>query len=264
MNSENQKFPVLFVGHGSPMNAIENNSFSNTWEMLGKSLPNPDYILCISAHWLTQGTFITAMKRPSTIYDFGGFPDELYKLKYNCPGSPKFAEEVQSIIKSAKVQLDLEWGLDHGAWSVLIRMYPLANIPVLQLSMDYSKPPEFHYELGKELSILRKKNVLILGSGNIVHNLRMLNFSGTTYNWAIEFDKKIIDSIENEDHLSVINYQLLGESAKYSVPTNEHFLPLLYCLGAKEAGDKIKFFNEGTDLGSISMSSVIIGSLNSI
>lgn len=251
--------PVLFVGHGNPMNAIEKNEYHKKWNELGSSLPAPRAILVISAHWLTRGTKVTAMERPKTIHDFGGFPDELFAQQYPAKGSPEFAKEVQKLVTKTKVQSDLEWGLDHGTWSVLLPMYPKADIPVFQLSIDHTQPPQYHYELAKELAALRKKGVLIIGSGNIVHNLGMVDWGGKAYDWAIEFDQKIKTFMDKGDHTSIINYDKLGTIAKYAVPTNEHYLPLLYSLALQDKKDALSYFNDKCEMGSISMRSVQIG-----
>ncbi len=253
------KMPIVFVGHGSPMNAIEKNEFSIKWNNIGKQLPVPKLILCISAHWETEGTHITAMKNPRTIYDFYGFPEELYKINYPAPGSPERADEIKKATAETEVLLDNQWGLDHGCWSVLYHMYPKANIPVLQLSLDHTKPPEYHYNLAKQLSSLRDQKVLIIGSGNMVHNLRMIDWNDEAFDWALEFDNKLTGLIKNRDHSPLINYSSLGEAAKLSIPTNEHYLPLLYILALQEDNEQIHFFNERVTLGSISMRGVIIG-----
>ncbi|MDD8016916.1 MAG: 4,5-DOPA dioxygenase extradiol [Bacteroidota bacterium] len=251
--------PVLFVGHGNPMNAIEKNEFHNSWIELGKRLPMPKAILTVSAHWLTHGvTKVTAMKRPQTIHDFGGFPQELYAQQYPAPGAPALAGETEKLIHKVKVELDYEWGLDHGTWSFLLPMYPQAEIPVYQLSIDYTQDPQFHYDLAKELRELRYKGVLIIGSGNIVHNLRTINFSGKPYDWAVEFDEKIKQLVLDKNHSPIINYKTIGDSAKLAVPTNDHYLPLLYSIALQEKNEHGTFFNEQTDLGSVSMRSLII------
>ena len=254
-----EKMPVLFVGHGNPMNAIEKNEYHNKWTEMGKSLPKPKAILVVSAHWLTKGTSVTAMERPKTIHDFGGFPDELFAQQYPAMGSPEFAKEVQSLVTKTKVQADLDWGLDHGTWSVLLPMYPNADIPVFQLSIDYSQPPQYHYDLAKELAALRKKGVLIIGSGNIVHNLGMIDWNGKAYDWAIEFDEKIKKFIDSGDHSSIINYQNMGKIAQLAVPTNDHYLPLLYSLALQEKNETLSYFNAKCEMGSVSMRSVKIG-----
>ena len=252
--------PVLFVGHGNPMNAIEENSFTQNWVRVAKSLDHPNAILCISAHWETKGTFVTMMGKPKTIHDFGGFPRELFEVQYPAPGSPEFAKCTQQAVSSTDVMPDFDWGLDHGTWSVLSKMYPKANVPVFQLSIDYSKPPEYHYALGKELKSLRKKGVLIMGSGNIVHNLRYanLNPNAIAYDWAIEFDELSKQLINNREHLRLINYNQLGKAAQLSIPTPEHYLPLLYILGLQEKHEEVEFFNEKMAFSSGSMRSLFI------
>lgn len=251
--------PVMFVGHGNPMNAIEKNDYHKKWNELGNSLPAPKAILMVSAHWLTRGTKVAAMEKPRTIHDFGGFPDELFAQQYPAKGSPEFAKEVQALISKTKVLPDLEWGLDHGTWSVMLPMYPKANIPVFQLSIDYTQPPQYHYDLAKELAALRKKGVMIMGSGNIVHNLGMIDWSGKAYDWAIEFDEKIKSFIDKGDHASVINYEKMGTIAKYAVPTNDHYLPLIYALALQGKNEPISYFNAKCEMGSLSMRSVLIG-----
>lgn len=250
--------PVLFVGHGNPMNAIEKNEYHRKWQEVGKSLPRPKAILVVSAHWETEGTMVTAMEKPRTIHDFYGFPQALFDQQYNAPGSPGLAKETQQIVKKTKIQLDQSWGLDHGAWSILLPMFPKADIPVFQLSIDRTKPPQWHYDLAKELKALRKRGVLIVGSGNIVHNLRVMRWVGQPYDWALEFDALAKQKIEKADHLALIDYQKLGTIAKNAIPTNEHYLPLLYTLGVRDAKDDLTFFNEKIDLGSVSMRSVIL------
>ena len=253
-----EKMPVLFVGHGNPMNAIEKNEYHKKWTELGKSLPKPKAILVVSAHWLTKGTKVTAMEKPKTIHDFGGFPDELFAQQYPANGSPAFAKETQSLITKTKVESDFEWGLDHGTWSVLLPMYPNADIPVFQLSIDYSQPPQYHYDLAKELSALRKKGVMIIGSGNIVHNLGMIDWSGKAYDWNIEFDSKIKNFIDEQNHSGIINYEKLGKIAQLAVPTNDHYLPLLYSIALQEKNETVSYFNEKCELGSMSMRSLLI------
>lgn len=256
-----EMMPVLFMGHGNPMNAIEDNIYHRKWQQLGKELPKPSAILCVSAHWLTRGTYITAMEKPKTIHDFGGFPQELFDVQYPAPGFPKLADEVAAGITAASVGKSQDWGLDHGCWSVIMPMYPQADIPVLQFSIDYTRPPQYHYELGKQLAALRKKGVLIIGSGNIVHNLGLVNFSKTTgEDWAVSFNEKIKAYIRDRDHAAVINYTALGREAQLSVPTNEHYLPLIYALALQQDKDEISFFNDETLMGSLSMTSVLIRS----
>lgn len=251
--------PAFFIGHGSPMNAIEQNTFTRGWDSAGKGLAKPKAILCISAHWETTGTRVCEVPSPKTIHDFYGFPDELYKVQYPAPGAPEFARMTAGEIKKTHVSLDSEWGLDHGSWSVLCHMFPLANVPVYQLSIDQTKPPSWHYELAAELKGLRKKGVLIVGSGNIVHNLRMLRFNNPAFDWAEEFDIRIRDFLRDGNHQSVIDYNKLGTMAELAVPTNEHFLPLLYAIAVQEKNESVSFFNEANVMGSISMRSLKIG-----
>jgi 4,5-DOPA dioxygenase extradiol len=253
--------PVLFVGHGSPMNAIEQNEFTKGWKTISSSLQKPNAILCISAHWETKGTFVTAMEKPPTIHDFGGFPQALFDVQYPAPGSPGLAKETQNVIDNAIVGLDTSWGLDHGAWSVIKVMYPQADIPVVQLSLDYNQDPQYHYNLGKQLSALRKKGILIVGSGNMVHNLRIIDWQNPDkgYDWAEEANSKFRNFIANNDHQQLINYRKLGREIELAVPTPEHYLPLLYALSLKSENEEVTFFNDKTVMGSISMTSVQIG-----
>jgi 4,5-DOPA dioxygenase extradiol len=258
-DSETQ-MPALFVGHGSPTNAIEDNEFSRAWAAVGKGLAKPAAVLCISAHWQTDGTQVTAMPNPRTIHDFYGFPEELHQVQYPAPGSSDLAQAVQDIVQRTSVRPDQAWGLDHGAWSVLRRMFPKADVPVVQLSLDRAREPAYHFELGQELGVLRRKGVLILGSGNIVHNLGRVVWQDQAYDWAVAFDEQIAHMIQAEDHQGIVNYAKLGEIARLSVPTNEHFLPLLYALGARNQGDTARFFAEKVTLGSISMRALQVGS----
>jgi 4,5-DOPA dioxygenase extradiol len=258
------KMPVLFVGHGSPMNAIENNEFSNYWKKLAIEIEKPKAVLCISAHWLTRGTFVTAMDFPKTIHDFGGFPKELNEASYPAPGSPELALETSKLITSTSVGLDHDWGLDHGTWSIVKNMYPDAEIPVLQLSIDYNKPANYHYELAKEISALRKKGVLIIGSGNMVHNLGKvawdkMNEPNYGFDWAIEMNDIFKKKIEANDHQALIQYEKLSSSALLAIPTPDHYFPLLYSLGLQEKDDSIQFFNDKLVAGSLTMTSVKIG-----
>jgi 4,5-DOPA dioxygenase extradiol len=253
------KMPVLFVGHGSPTNAIEDNEFSRAWADAVKAIPRPKAIICISAHWETSGTSVTAMDRPKTIHDFYGFPQELYEMRYPAPGSPALARLTSRIMHGVDIRADSDWGLDHGTWSVLSHMFPEAKIPVIQLSLDRTKSPEFHYELGAKLKSLRNKGILIVGSGNMVHNLGKVVWQETAYDWAIEFDTTMKGLMLSGDHDSIINYPKLGKAAQLSVPTNEHFLPLLYILALQDKKDVIHFFAEKVTLGSISMRSLRMG-----
>ena len=242
------------------MNGIEDNEFSGYWEKLGQEMNPPTVVLCISAHWFTKGTFITAMEKPQTIHDFYGFPKPLFDVQYPAPGNPALAKETASMIHTTTVGLDHEWGLDHGTWSVVRRMFPEAKIPVLQFSIDYTKGPQFHYELAKELAGLRKKGVLIIGSGNMVHNLGIMNWKlpESGYDWAIEMNEKFKMLIAKGDHAPLIKYESLGQAAKLSIPTPEHYLPLLYILGLKEENESVSFFNDKTVMGSVSMTSLRI------
>ena len=253
-------FPTLFVGHGNPMYAIEQNRFTETWKTLGETLPKPEAILVISAHWETVGTFVTAMPNPPTIHDFYGFPQALFNVNYNALGSPELAEEIVSKITKTKVELDHKWGLDHGTWSVLKHIYPKAEVPIVQLSLDRTKPASWHYELSHELQFLREKNVLIIGSGNIVHNLRLVNFRNKSGDeWATTANETLKELILADEHESLANYQNLGDEVRLAIPTPEHYLPLLYVLGLKNENEKIEFFNDVVELGSLSMTSVRIG-----
>jgi len=263
------RMPVFFLGHGSPMNAIEDNEYRRSWQALGAQFgvqwPIPQLIVCVSAHWLTKGWWLTAMAEPKTIHDFGGFPPALFDQHYPAPGFPQAAQEISQCLRqpgSAKpVALDFQdWGLDHGAWSVLKPMFPQADIPVIQLSLDYSRPPAEHYALGQQLRGLRDLGVLIVGSGNIVHNLRTLQMgagSNQAYDWALEFDQTIADYLQNGNLAALQNFQALGAVAKQSHPTHEHFLPLLYAAGAVAASEVPTFFNTSFQAASISMRSVI-------
>lgn len=257
------KMPVLFVGHGSPMNAIEENEFTLYWKKLASEIEKPKAVLCISAHWLTRGTFVTAMNHPKTIHDFGGFPQALFDVNYPAPGNPELAEETAKLITSTSVGLDHEWGLDHGTWSIVKNMYPNAEIPVLQLSIDYSQPAQYHYDLAKQLGALRKKGVLIIGSGNMVHNLGMVAWDKLNesfgFDWAIEMNSIFKKKIEENDHTALIQYEKLSSAAKLAVPTPDHYYPLIYTLGLKEEKDSISFFNDKPVAGSLTMTSVKFG-----
>lgn len=264
LEDQDVKMPVLFIGHGSPMNGIENNEFSLQWEKTAKELPVPNAVLVVSAHWLTNGTHITAMDYPKTIHDFGGFPQALFDVHYPAPGNSQLALETKELIKTTDVGLNHDWGLDHGAWTVVRKMYPAANIPVLQLSIDFSKPALYHYNLAKELAALRKKGVLIIGSGNMVHNLRMvawdkLDQPGFGFDWAIEMHELFKTKIIHRDHQALINYEALGKAAKLAVPTPDHYYPLLYTLGLQEKNEEPVFFNDKLVAGSLNMTSVKFG-----
>ena len=264
LKQQERLMPVLFIGHGSPMNGIQDNEFSRRWTKMAKEIPTPAAVLVVSAHWFTNGTKITAMDFPKTIHDFGGFPQELFDVQYKAPGNPALAKEAGSLIQSAKVELDHDWGLDHGTWTVVRHMYPEAKIPVLQLSIDYTKAPQYHYELSRELYELRKKGVLIIGSGNMVHNLRMvawdkLNDDSYGYDWALQMNNTFKNLIIAGDHKPLVNYESLGREAKLAIPTPEHYLPLIYSLGLKSDRDAISFFNDKAVAGSLTMTSVKIG-----
>jgi 4,5-DOPA dioxygenase extradiol len=252
--------PALFVGHGNPMNAIEDNPYSLGWEAMGRALPVPKAIVCVSAHWETRGTFLTASETPQTIHDFGGFPQALFDVQYPAPGSPLLAELTHhALTPQADAGLTQDWGLDHGAWSVLCRMFPEARVPVVQLSLDATQPADFHFTLGQELQKLRKRGVLLVGSGNIVHNLRRAIWQDIAADWAVEFDEVSRERIATGDNAALIGYETLGEAARLSIPTPEHYLPLLYILGARKPDEPVMFFNEGVTLNSISMRSLRLG-----
>jgi 4,5-DOPA dioxygenase extradiol len=253
-----ERMPVLFVGHGNPMNAIEDNEYSRAWIEVGKSLPRPKAILCISAHWETDGTQVTAMEKPRTIHDFYGFPPELYAKNYPAPGSPSLAERIRSL-PGLTTAPDLEWGFDHGTWSVLARLFPNADVPVVQISLDVKKDPQEHYDVGKQLINLRDEGVLIVGSGNIVHNLRMIQWDEQAYDWAAEFDSKVRQWIHDDNHEPIIHYEQQGRAAALAINSAEHYKPLLYVLGAKEAGEPVGFFTEKVSYGSLSMRGVRVG-----
>ena len=255
------KMPVVFIGHGSPMNAIEDNAFTRSLSQLGASLPVPKAILCVSAHWLTNGTYVMGAEKPQMIYDMYGFPKELYEVKYPAPGAPAAAKTVQETIKSTHVKWDTEWGYDHGNWAVMRRIFPKADIPLFQLSIDIGKPASYHYSLSRELASLRRKGVLIIGSGNITHNLRIVDFSSIDakpMDWALEFDTKVKDLILKNEHGSLLNYEAMGTAAKTAVPTPDHYYPLMYTLGLQEKDDLITFPFEGFQYGSVSMRCVKI------
>jgi 4,5-DOPA dioxygenase extradiol len=262
------RIPAMFIGHGSPMNTLLDNPYTRAWAGLGKGLGahKPRATLAISAHWYIHGTAVTAMSMPKTIHDFGGFPQALFDYRYPAEGDPGLAAEVQNLLAPTDVALDQSWGLDHGTWSVLAHVFPQADVPVVQLSIDRSQPAAWHYELGKKLAPLRDEGVLILGLGNVVHNLRMIDRGammgeggGKAHDWAAAFSADIRAAIAKGDDEAVVHYEKFGETAKLSVPTPEHYLPLLYVLGAREAGDAASFPVDGIDLGSISMLSVKLG-----
>jgi 4,5-DOPA dioxygenase extradiol len=258
-----EKMPVLFLGHGSPMTAIEENEFVTGFRNIGKTIPKPNAILCVSAHWETKGTFVTAMEKPRIIHDFGGFPQALFDVQYPASGSPELAKETKSLIQKTDVGLDDKWGLDHGAWTVIKHLYPNANVPVIQMSLDYIQAPQYHYDLAKELSSLREKGILIIGSGNMVHNLGMIDWEKLNeidygYNWALEANEKMKRFILSNDHQQLINFKSQGKAFQLAIPTPEHYLPLLYALALKEENENITFFNDKPVGGSLTMTSVKI------
>ena len=257
------KTPVLFLGHGSPMNAIEENEFVKGFRKISSTFETPKAILCISAHWETRGTQVTAMQSPRTIHDFGGFPQELFEVQYPAPGSPELAQQTQQIIQSEKIILDESWGLDHGAWSVIKHLYPKANIPVIQMSLDHRKSAKEHYAIAKALNQLRSKGILIVGSGNIVHNLRQVAWNKLDqpygYDWALEVQSKVNQWILDKNHDALINFNQQGKAFQLAIPTPEHYLPLLYTLALQEAHEQVTIFNDQAIAGSLTMTSLKIG-----
>jgi 4,5-DOPA dioxygenase extradiol len=256
------KMPVLFLGHGSPMNAIEENEFVTGFRHIAKELPRPNAILCISAHWETKGTLVTAMEKPTTIHDFGGFPKELFDVQYPAPGNPALAAATKALIKKTDVGLDDKWGLDHGAWSVIKHLYPNADVPVIQMSLDYYQTPQYHYGLAKELKALRERGVLIIGSGNMVHNPGLIDPRRLNdvygYDWALEANEKMKELIINNNHQALINYNQQGKAFQLSIPSPAHFLPLLYALALKEENETVSFNNDKAVAGSLTMTSIKI------
>jgi 4,5-DOPA dioxygenase extradiol len=258
------KMPVLFLGHGSPMNAIEENEFVRGFREIAKKMPKPKAIVCISAHWFTQGTKVTAMPIPKTIHDFGGFPEALYQVQYPAKGDPELAKTTKHLLAPTQVALDETWGLDHGAWSVLKHLYPKADVPVIQLSIDYTKAPEAHYELAQQLKQLRNKGILLVGSGNLIHNLGLVDFQNINrvdygYDWAIEANELIHNKIRSGNVRELVNYAKLGKAMQLAVPTPEHYLPMVYTLGLMDKSESIELFNDKLLAGSLSMTSLRIG-----
>ncbi|MNK50162.1 LigB family dioxygenase [compost metagenome] len=258
------KFPVLFLGHGSPMNAIEDNEFVQGFKKIGQTFEKPKAILVVSAHWETRGTFVTSMEHPATIHDFGGFPQALFDVQYPAPGSPALALETQRIVSKTDVHLDDKWGLDHGSWSVVKHLYPNADVPIIQMSIDYTQPAAYHYEIAQQLNTLRKKGVLIIGSGNMVHNLRMvawdkLDTAGYAYEWATIANEKMKQFIQNGNHQALIDFRKQGKEFDLAIPTPEHYLPLIYTLGLQEKNDELFLFNDNSVAGSLTMTSLKIG-----
>lgn len=262
--SNSERMPVLFIGHGSPMNAIEENQFVTGFREIAKTLPKPNAILCISAHWFTNGTMVTAMETPRTIHDFGGFPKELFEVQYPAKGNPELAKETKELLSPTFVNLDQKWGLDHGSWSVIKHLYPNADIPVVQLSIDYTRPAQVHFELAQKLNTLRQKGILIIGSGNIVHNLSLIDFKNFDtdnygYDWAIEAREAINNYLLNGNYQPLINYEKQSKAFQLAIPTPDHYLPLIYALGLHQKGENISLFNDKLVAGSLSMTSLKIG-----
>lgn len=258
-----QRMPLLFLGHGSPMNAIEENEFVDGFRNIARELPKPNAIVCISAHWFTNGTKVTAMKMPRTIHDFGGFPQALFEAQYPAKGSPELAQATKLLLDPTLVELDEKWGLDHGAWSVLKHLYPNADIPIIQLSIDYTQPPQYHFELAQKLTQLRDKGILIIGSGNIIHNLGLVDFHNFHrddygYDWAIEARNKFNGYILDGNYRSLIDYHKESRAIQLAIPTPEHYLPLIYTLGLKHKNEDILLFNDKLLAGSLSMTSLKI------
>ena len=257
-----ETMPVIFMGHGNPMNAIQDNDYTKAWALIGSEIPRPEAILSISAHWYIPQTAVTAMPAPRTIHDFGGFPEALYKVQYPASGAPALANRVRDLLSPNSIDLDYQWGLDHGTWSVLSHIYPDADIPVVQLSIDWTKPPEFHYELGKMLAPLREEGVLIIGSGNLVHNLHAYSWSRhpvEPFDWAVRFEERVKKLLSDAVDEPLINYMTLGKDAILSIPTPDHYLPLLYVIGCRKEGERLGFPVKGFDGGSVSMLSVQFG-----
>jgi 4,5-DOPA dioxygenase extradiol len=257
-----KRLPAIFFGHGNPMNALLKNVYTDGWASIGNSIPRPQAVLCVSAHWYLPGTAVTAMPSPRTIHDFGGFPRELYEVKYPAPGSPHLAHRVQELLAPIPVQQDQTWGLDHGTWSVLCHVFPEANIPIVQLRIDETRAPEFHYEVGKLLAPLREEGVLIIGSGNIVHNLHTYAWGKhevQPFDWAVRFEKLAREFLIAGKDAPLVHYESLGRDALLSAPTPDHYLPLLYVIALRQNGERVSFPVEGFDGGSISMLTVRIG-----
>jgi 4,5-DOPA dioxygenase extradiol len=252
--------PVVFFGHGSPMNTLDRNPYTEAWRKLGEAMPAPKAIVCVSAHWYTEGTAVTAMSRPRTIHDFYGFPQALFDVRYPAPGAPELAARVRALLAPLDVALDESWGLDHGTWSVLKHAYPRADVPVIQLSIDGTQPPQFHYDAGRRLAALREEGVLVVGSGNVVHNLRLMKRDGgQAFDWAVRFNERIRAALASRDHRALIDFAGLGEDARLSVPTPEHYLPLLYVAALQRDDEVMSFPVDGYDLGSVSMLTAAAG-----
>jgi len=262
IESSAEKMPVLFIGHGNPMNALRDTPFTRKLHELGKRLPRPKAVLCVSAHWMTEGTWITHMSNPKTIHDFYGFPQELFDIQYPAPGDPATAERMSRESSDPSIHPDNElWGLDHGTWSVLRHMYPAADVPVLQLSLNIIQGPEYHFALGEKLKYLRREGILIVGSGNIVHNLRRINFAedAASFDWAIEFDAWVKERLDNRDYSAIVHDATESAAGKLSIPTPDHWYPLLYTLGTTDESDALRFEHEGIENASISMRCLSLG-----
>jgi len=251
--------PVVFFGHGSPMNTLARNAYTEAWRKIGEAIPAPKAIVCVSAHWYTEGTAVTAMNRPRTIHDFYGFPQSLFDVQYPAPGKPELARRVRELLAPVDVALDDSWGLDHGTWSVLKHVYPQADIPVVQLSIDGTQPPQHHYETARRLAPLRDEGILVAGSGNVVHNLRLMRPGAQAFDWAVRFNESIRGALAARDHATLIGFEKLGADARLSVPTPEHYLPLLYIAGLQREDESMTFPVDGYDLGSVSMLSAAAG-----
>lgn len=261
MTAKLSRMPAVFFGHGSPMNTLERNRYTEAWRRLGESLPKPKAILAVSAHWYTRSTAVTAMESPRTIHDFGGFPQELFEVQYPAPGDPALAERVRELLAPVDVRLDKSWGLDHGTWSVLVHAFPHADVPVVQLSIDGTQPPSFHHELAQKLAPLRDEGVLIIGSGNVVHNLGQIQWAEDTkpYDWAVRFNDKVRGYLAAREHGPLIDYATLGEDARLSVPTPDHYLPLLYVIAQQGENETISLPVDGIEFGSIGMLTAMVG-----
>jgi 4,5-DOPA dioxygenase extradiol len=257
-----ERMPAIFFGHGNPMNALQSNAWTESWAAIGNSIPRPKAIVCVSAHWYMPATLVTATERPRTIHDFGGFPRELYEVEYPAPGLPELAAHIRDLLAPVSVGLDNRWGLDHGTWSVLCHVFPAADVPVIQLSIDETQPAEFHYELAKQLAPLRDEGVLVMGSGNLVHNLHTYAWGRRKvepFDWAVRFEERARGLMLSGNHAPLISYESLGEDARLSAPTPDHYLPLLYVIALQRENDEVSFPVEGFDGGSISMLSIQIG-----
>lgn len=256
-----QRMPVAFFGHGSPMNALEHNRYTEAWRSFGDGIQKPKAVLCISAHWYIQGTAVAAMPDPRTLHDFGGFPQALFDFQYPAPGDPVLAVRIAELLAPVNVKMDQSWGLDHGSWSVLTHVFPDADVPVLQLSIDSAQPASFHYDLGRRLAPLRDEGVLVIGSGDVVHNLGAIKWGDKAmpYAWAENFNRQVLHLLQNRDHAPLIDYSNFGEPGRLSIPTPDHYLPLLYVIGAQHEDDLLSVIIDGIELGSISMLSLALG-----